>query len=78
MLTIFRITRANHASRSINSILAKKRSCMYHLILSVQLDSITSRTAYASFGGLLMSLTGSFRHMTSIVLGDPVYLLIRR
>jgi len=35
-------------------------------------------TAYISFGGLLMSLTGSFRHMTSIVLGDPVYLLMRK
>ncbi|THH20001.1 hypothetical protein EW146_g1264 [Bondarzewia mesenterica] len=35
-------------------------------------------TAYASFGGLLMSLTGSYRHMTSIVLGDPVYLLLRK
>ncbi|KAL9716090.1 DNA-directed RNA polymerases I, II, and III subunit RPABC3 [Leucoagaricus gongylophorus] len=35
-------------------------------------------TAYLSFGGLLMSLTGSFRHMTSIVLGDPVYLLVRK
>ncbi|KAF5375007.1 hypothetical protein D9758_000125 [Tetrapyrgos nigripes] len=35
-------------------------------------------TAYASFGGLLMSLTGSFRHMTSIVLGDPIYILLRR
>jgi len=35
-------------------------------------------TAYASFGGLLMALTGSFRHMTSIVLGDPVYLLMRK
>ncbi|KAJ3567366.1 hypothetical protein NP233_g6413 [Leucocoprinus birnbaumii] len=35
-------------------------------------------TAYASFGGLLMSLTGSFRHMTSVVLGDPVYLLVRK
>ncbi|KAF5356048.1 hypothetical protein D9756_003907 [Leucocoprinus leucothites] len=35
-------------------------------------------TAYASFGGLLMSLTGSFRHMTSIVLGDPIYLLVRK
>ncbi|KAG6842527.1 hypothetical protein C0991_000053 [Blastosporella zonata] len=35
-------------------------------------------TAYASFGGLLMSLTGSFRHLTSIVLGDPVYLLVRK
>jgi hypothetical protein len=36
------------------------------------------RTAYASFGGLLMSLTGSFRHMTNIVLGDPVFLLMRK
>ncbi|CAL1696043.1 unnamed protein product [Somion occarium] len=35
-------------------------------------------TAYASFGGLLLSLTGSFRHMTSIVLGDPVYILLRK
>ncbi|KAH9946777.1 hypothetical protein B0H21DRAFT_778895 [Amylocystis lapponica] len=35
-------------------------------------------TAYASFGGLLMSLTGSFRHMTGIVLGDPVYILMRK
>jgi len=35
-------------------------------------------TAYISFGGLLMSLTGSFRHMTGIVLGDPVYLLMRK
>ena len=36
------------------------------------------RTAYASFGGLLMALTGSFRHMTNIVLGDPVFLLMRK
>ncbi|KAH7915390.1 RNA polymerase I [Hygrophoropsis aurantiaca] len=35
-------------------------------------------TAYASFGGLLLSLTGSFRHLTSVVLGDPVYILIRK
>ncbi|KAI0762885.1 RNA polymerase I [Fomes fomentarius] len=35
-------------------------------------------TAYASFGGLLMSLTGSHRHMTNIVLGDPVFILLRR
>ncbi|KAL5495286.1 RPB8 [Sanghuangporus weigelae] len=35
-------------------------------------------TAYLSFGGLLMTLTGSYRHMTGIVLGDPVYLLMRR
>jgi len=35
-------------------------------------------TAYASFGGMLMALTGSFRHMTNIVLGDPVFLLMRK
>jgi len=35
-------------------------------------------TAYMSYGGLLMTLTGSHRHMTGIVLGDPVYLLMRR
>ncbi|PAV22363.1 RNA polymerase I [Pyrrhoderma noxium] len=35
-------------------------------------------TAYISFGGLLMTLTGSYRHMTGIVLGDPVYLLMRQ
>ncbi|KAJ7225789.1 hypothetical protein GGX14DRAFT_422384 [Mycena pura] len=42
-------------------------------------DSGTSEivTAYASFGGLLLSLTGSYRHMTSIVLGEPVYVLMR-
>ncbi|KAF5336851.1 hypothetical protein D9611_003324 [Ephemerocybe angulata] len=43
-------------------------------------DGATSEivTVYASFGGLLMSLTGSFRHLTSIVLGDPIYLLVRK
>ncbi|KAH8100635.1 tubulin-tyrosine ligase family-domain-containing protein [Cristinia sonorae] len=35
-------------------------------------------TAFASFGGLLMSLTGSFRHMANIVLGDPIYILLRK
>ncbi|KAJ7666429.1 hypothetical protein B0H17DRAFT_950918 [Mycena rosella] len=35
-------------------------------------------TAYASFGGLLLSLTGSHRHLTSIVLGEPVYVLMRK
>ncbi|KAI0032720.1 RNA polymerase I [Vararia minispora EC-137] len=35
-------------------------------------------TAYASFGGMLMSLTGGHRHMTNVVLGDPIYLLMRK
>jgi len=35
-------------------------------------------TAYASFGGLLLSITGSYRHLTNVVLGDPVYVLLRK
>lgn len=35
-------------------------------------------TAYMSFGGLLMALSGSYRHMSGIVLGENVYLLIRK
>lgn len=35
-------------------------------------------TAYASFGGLLLSLMGSFRHMSNIVLGEPIYILLRK
>ncbi|KAI6044975.1 RNA polymerase I [Pisolithus marmoratus] len=35
-------------------------------------------TVYASFGGLLLSLTGFFRHMANIVLGDPIFILLRK
>jgi DNA-directed RNA polymerase I, II, and III subunit RPABC3 len=35
-------------------------------------------TVYASFGGLLMAMTGSYRHMSGIVLGEPVYILLRK
>ncbi|KAF9478032.1 RNA polymerase [Pholiota conissans] len=51
---------------------------MYGKIYKFDGESGEIVTAYISFGGLLMSLTGSFRHMTSIVLGDPVYLLMRK
>ncbi|KAG2754597.1 nucleic acid-binding protein [Suillus brevipes Sb2] len=34
-------------------------------------------TAYASFGGLLLSITGSYRHLTNVVLGDLAYVLLR-
>jgi len=46
-----------------------------HLLLT---EFDLCRTAYASFCGLLMSLSGSFRDMTNVVLGDPVYLLMRK
>lgn len=36
------------------------------------------RTAYFSFGGLLMALKGSFRHLANVVVGENVYLLMRK
>ncbi|KAG1867894.1 RNA polymerase I [Suillus subalutaceus] len=41
-------------------------------------DTGSSDIAYASFGGLLLSITGSYRHLTNVVLGDPVYVLLRK
>ncbi|KAK1921991.1 DNA-directed RNA polymerases i, ii, and iii 17.1 kda polypeptide [Papiliotrema laurentii] len=35
-------------------------------------------TAYFSFGGLLMALRGSYRHLSAVVVGEDVYLLIRK
>jgi len=35
-------------------------------------------TAYFSFGGLLMALRGSYRHLANVVVGENVYLLIRK
>jgi DNA-directed RNA polymerase I, II, and III subunit RPABC3 len=35
-------------------------------------------TAYCSFGGLLMALRGSYRHLANVVVGENVYLLMRK
>ncbi|GAA6005719.1 hypothetical protein JCM10207_005307 [Rhodosporidiobolus poonsookiae] len=35
-------------------------------------------TAYISFGGLLMALTGNYNHMEGVTVGEQIYLLIRR
>ncbi|KAL7418400.1 DNA-directed RNA polymerases I, II, and III subunit RPABC3 [Cryptotrichosporon argae] len=35
-------------------------------------------TAYFSFGGLLMALRGSYRHLAEVVVGENVYLLMRK
>ncbi|KAF9068068.1 RNA polymerase I [Rhodocollybia butyracea] len=53
---------------------------MYGKVYKFDGDGGTSEfvTAYISFGGLLMSITGSFRHMTNIVLGDSIYVLLRK
>lgn len=51
---------------------------MYGKVYRFDHGSAEIVTAYASFGGLLMSLSGSFRHMSNIVYGDPIYLLMRK
>lgn len=43
---------------------------------SVKGDNQT--TAYASFGGLLMALRGSYRHLANVIVGENVYLLMRK
>ncbi|PWN21970.1 RNA polymerase [Microstroma glucosiphilum] len=39
--------------------------------------SSDSVTVYGSFGGLLMALTGSYRHFSNVTVGSNVYLLVR-
>lgn len=34
-------------------------------------------TVYGSFGGLLLALTGSYRHLSGLTVGSSVYLLVR-
>ncbi|KAH8831332.1 RNA polymerase [Flagelloscypha sp. PMI_526] len=51
---------------------------MYGKIYKFDSGNSEQATVYASFGGLLMSLSGGFRHLTSLVLGDSIYLLLRR
>lgn len=48
------------------------------VIVVLRSDCADGRTAYMSFGGLLMALRGSYRHLSSITIGENVYLLIRK
>lgn len=41
-------------------------------------DKRYASTAYFSFGGLLMALRGSYRHLAGVVVGENVYLLMRK
>ena len=34
-------------------------------------------TVYASFGGLIMALTGLYRHVDRVSVGQAIYLLMR-
>ncbi|KAG9128119.1 DNA-directed RNA polymerases I, II, and III subunit RPABC3 [Ceratobasidium sp. 392] len=51
---------------------------MYGKIYKFDEGQADNVTAYISYGGLLMSLTGSYRHMQGIIVGDSVYLLMRK
>ncbi|WFD48316.1 DNA-directed RNA polymerases I, II, and III subunit RPABC3 [Malassezia furfur] len=50
---------------------------MYGKIFKYDERSTEQVTVYGSFGGLLMALTGSYRHLSKITVGTNVYLLIR-
>ncbi|KAM0755949.1 DNA-directed RNA polymerase II subunit H [Meredithblackwellia eburnea MCA 4105] len=51
---------------------------MYGKVYKFDEDTQDRVTAYASFGGLLMALSGSYRHITGVTVGEYVYLLIRQ
>ncbi|KAG1735606.1 RNA polymerase I [Suillus paluster] len=51
---------------------------MYGKVYKFDTGSSDIVTAYASFGGLLLSITGSYRHLTNVVLGNPMYVLLRK
>ncbi|KAL8284282.1 hypothetical protein RQP46_005031 [Phenoliferia psychrophenolica] len=51
---------------------------MYGKVYKFDEDTADRVTAYASFGGLLMALSGSYRHISGVTVGEYVYLLIRR
>ncbi|SPC67853.1 related to RPB8 - DNA-directed RNA polymerase I, II, III 16 KD subunit [Ustilago sp. UG-2017b] len=50
---------------------------MYGKIYRYDEKAADEVTVYGSFGGLMMALTGNFRHMSNITIGSNVYLLMR-
>ena len=50
---------------------------MYGKIFKYDERSTEQVSVYGSFGGLLMALTGSFRHLSKLTVGANVYLLLR-
>ncbi|GAA5952880.1 hypothetical protein JCM21900_004252 [Sporobolomyces salmonicolor] len=51
---------------------------MYGKVYKFDEGTADDVTAYVSFGGLLMALTGSYRHVSGITVGEYIYLLVRR
>lgn len=80
-----RTLNACHTCRSTNSTTRHKgttkrayTSCQSPICELMNDLTILDRTAYFSFGGLLMALRGSYRHLASVVVGENVYLLLRK
>ncbi|KAG8821821.1 DNA-directed RNA polymerases I, II, and III subunit RPABC3 [Serendipita sp. 401] len=51
---------------------------MYGKIYKIDEGKGDGNVAYISYGGLLMALAGHYRHMSNIILGENVYLLLRK
>lgn len=67
-----------HNIRCINLMEETRTLCMLRSSTTISLQLSRHSTVYASFGGLLMAMTGSYRHMSSIVLGESIYILLRK
>jgi len=76
---IQRYTDIHPVSRCTSLMGKRRRGCKSDRRYCTYCTENTLRsTAYASFGGLLMALTGAYRHVSAITVGDNVYLLARK
>lgn len=67
-------------SADFDYVMYGKVRCRTHQLMQIfKYDERSTEqvTVYGSFGGLLMALTGSYRHLSKITVGTNVYLLIR-
>lgn len=55
-------------------VCTRSRSQIYKYDEGASSDTVT---VYGSFGGLLMALTGNYRHLSNVTIGNNVYLLVR-
>ncbi|KAF9512632.1 hypothetical protein BS47DRAFT_1372777 [Hydnum rufescens UP504] len=81
---VFTLALASSLSRQVVEVLEDAgdkqdyQYVMYGKVYKFDDGSDEVVTAYASFGGLLMALTGSYRHLQHIVIGENIYLLMRQ
>lgn len=67
----------DHAKQQDSSLADQYDYVMYGKVYKFD-DKETKATVYASFGGLLMNLSGDFRYFDDLEVGMNVYLLIRK